>query len=234
MRSFGRPIDVADPRLLRAEGFRNSGEQDEIDVRVRACATTCMRADQGHAADISARRRPLRDQFEEAFGLLRRFRHPAILVERVYPKKESLRHPPVSPSAYSERDRLGHRHAVTGVARNGVGWAVVMTKPSTEQVVEVALRRAGWRTYTPRYRKILRGVKIVGGYQRVRTRGHDPERCGPSIVDPARTSNRRSGGARQRLTAGLSWAARLPRLILIRGNACGLHGVNPTRDCCVE
>jgi hypothetical protein len=48
---------------------------------------------------------------------------------------------------------------------------------------------------------------------------------GPTELPP--NANRRSGAAGQRPSAGLSWAgARLPRLILVHGNACGLPGAH--------
>jgi len=50
------------------------------------------------------------------------------------------------------------------------GWAAIMTNPASEDAVEARLQREGWRTYCPRYRKMLKGVRIVGG-RRVRSRG---------------------------------------------------------------
>ena len=45
-----------------------------------------------------------------------------------------------------------------------------MTKPTSEEVAERSVRQAGYRTYLPRYRKLLRGVRIENG-RRIRTRG---------------------------------------------------------------
>jgi hypothetical protein len=38
------------------------------------------------------------------------------------------------------------------------GWAVAMTKPAVEDVAERAIRRAGYRVYLPRFRKICAGI----------------------------------------------------------------------------
>lgn len=51
-----------------------------------------------------------------------------------------------------------------------MGWAVIVTKPGAELTAEKAIEDAGYPIYFPRYRKLLRGVKIVRG-RKVRTRG---------------------------------------------------------------
>ena len=53
------------------------------------------------------------------------------------------------------------------------GWAVVMTKSMAEEVAAKSLLSAGWRTYLPRFRRMLLGVRIDPRTGRkVRTRGH--------------------------------------------------------------
>lgn len=51
------------------------------------------------------------------------------------------------------------------------GWCVVMTR--AEELTAKSLMSAGWRTYLPRFRRILRGVRIdLRTGRKVRTRGH--------------------------------------------------------------
>lgn len=51
------------------------------------------------------------------------------------------------------------------------GWCVVMTKVMAEEVAERAIRETGYRTYLPRYRKIIRGTRIDDHGRRARPRG---------------------------------------------------------------
>ena len=46
---------------------------------------------------------------------------------------------------------------------SALGWIVIMSKSSAEHVAERTLQSAGWRVYCPRYRKLLRGTKIING-----------------------------------------------------------------------
>jgi transcription antitermination factor NusG len=50
-------------------------------------------------------------------------------------------------------------------------WGVVITKPLGEEVAARALSNGGWRVYLPRYRKILKGVRLDAEGRRHRTRG---------------------------------------------------------------
>ena len=53
-------------------------------------------------------------------------------------------------------------------------WAVAVTKPQGEADADRQLLRLGWRSYLPKHRKLLRGVRIEdtpGGLRRIRTRG---------------------------------------------------------------
>jgi hypothetical protein len=52
------------------------------------------------------------------------------------------------------------------------GWCCALTRPAAEEVAEKSIRQAGFRVYLPRYRKILRGVRLdeTTG-RRIRTRG---------------------------------------------------------------
>ena len=50
------------------------------------------------------------------------------------------------------------------------GWAVVMTRPASEELAERSIGEAGFRAYLPRYRRMLQGYLIRDG-RRVRTRG---------------------------------------------------------------
>lgn len=50
-------------------------------------------------------------------------------------------------------------------------WAVVSARIGLEEFVEGRLRQAGHRVYLPRYRKILRGIRIDEKGRRVRCRG---------------------------------------------------------------
>lgn len=50
------------------------------------------------------------------------------------------------------------------------GWCAVFCNPASEDVVALRLSRSGWRCYLPKYRRLLRGVKIVGG-RRIRVKG---------------------------------------------------------------
>src|SRR4051812_7207921 len=62
-----------------------------------------------------------------------------------------------------------------GVDRsNGVdrlGWAIVVAKAGAEVDAEGALSHAGVAVYLPRYRRVLRGIRITEDGRRVRTRG---------------------------------------------------------------
>lgn len=49
-------------------------------------------------------------------------------------------------------------------------WIVVISKPMNEELAEKSIREAGYHTYLPRYRKILRGVRIDETGRRVRSR----------------------------------------------------------------
>jgi len=57
-----------------------------------------------------------------------------------------------------------------GADQDGAGWCAVFTNPASEDAVAARLRRDGLRTFLPKYRKILRGIRIVSG-RRVRTKG---------------------------------------------------------------
>jgi transcription antitermination factor NusG len=54
----------------------------------------------------------------------------------------------------------------------GMGdWVAVMTKPLSEEVAARSLEGRGWRVYLPRYRRVLRGVRLDAEGGRHRTRG---------------------------------------------------------------
>lgn len=60
-------------------------------------------------------------------------------------------------------------------APNGVaalGWCCATTKVSAEELAAAAIGRAGYRVYLPKYRKILKGVRITADGRRVRSRGY--------------------------------------------------------------
>lgn len=52
-------------------------------------------------------------------------------------------------------------------------WAVVETRPNGEGMAERSLLRLGYEPYVPRYRKLLRGVKMLLDGSRVRSRGDE-------------------------------------------------------------
>lgn len=49
-------------------------------------------------------------------------------------------------------------------------WVVVISKPMNEDLAEKSIREAGYRSYLPRYRKVLRGVRIDETGRRIRSR----------------------------------------------------------------
>lgn len=52
-------------------------------------------------------------------------------------------------------------------------WAVVETRPNCEGMAERSLLRLGYEPWVPRYRKLLRGVRVLLDGSRVRSRGDD-------------------------------------------------------------
>lgn len=53
----------------------------------------------------------------------------------------------------------------------GPQWAVVAARNGFEEFVESRVRQEGYRVYLPRYRKMLRGIRIGEDGRRVRCRG---------------------------------------------------------------
>jgi hypothetical protein len=43
------------------------------------------------------------------------------------------------------------------------GWVVVVCRPALENLAAQSLEAAGFAVYLPRYRRLLRGVRLVGG-----------------------------------------------------------------------
>lgn len=52
-----------------------------------------------------------------------------------------------------------------------MGWAIVVARLGGEAEAEAGLERAGFAVYLPRYRRILRGIRIAPDGRRTRTRG---------------------------------------------------------------
>lgn len=52
-----------------------------------------------------------------------------------------------------------------------MGWAIVVARLGGDLEAEAGLDRAGFAVYLPRYRRILRGVRIAPDGRRTRTRG---------------------------------------------------------------
>jgi len=102
----------------------------------------------------------MRASAEAALGRILRENHPPRGFSRwIAPL---IRRPPRCSRALSR--------AVSSGDEPGPGWAAIFTNPASEDAVAARLRRGGWRCYLPRYRRLLRGVKIIGG-RRVRVRG---------------------------------------------------------------
>ena len=89
---------------------------------------------------------------------------PATTVGQIAALPDALRDLALAPS------QVHRRPPCLASSDIGVGWAAVHTNPLCEDAVEARLRGDGLRTFLPRYRRLLRGVKIVGG-RRVRTKG---------------------------------------------------------------
>lgn len=96
-------------------------------------------------------------------------------------------------------------------------WAVVVSKPSAEELAECCLRAEGWRTYLPRYRKLLRPM-VRQQYGGLRRSGKPEVVLRPLFprylfVELDLERDQWSGMLRLRGVSSLIWQGGLPALV---------------------